>query len=286
MTSRKLPDSAIDLIDEACAGVRVARETVPEQVDQLQRSKLQLEVAIHALERESDKDSKQNLEEARKAVAEIDEELKPLQASHEASKRRDDEINEARRKVEELTAKADAAERRYDLATSSDIRFYAIPDLQKKIESMEQKKSEDDEREGQTTSVVTPDQIGEVVSRWTGVPATRIQTTEKEKLLKLEKLLGKQVVGQPEAVRSVSNAIRLSRSGLSNASRPIASFLFCGPSGTGKTLLSKSLAQLLFDSDQAMMRIDSSEFSEKHSISRLIGEFNYFHILINNSINF
>ena len=286
MTSRKLPDSAIDLIDEACAGVRVARETVPEQVDQLQRSKLQLEVAIHALERESDKDSKQNLEEARKAVAEIDEELKPLQASHEASKRRDDEINEARRKVEELTAKADAAERRYDLATSSDIRFYAIPDLQKKIESMEQKKSEDDEREGQTTSVVTPDQIGEVVSRWTGVPATRIQTTEKEKLLKLEKLLGKQVVGQPEAVRSVSNAIRLSRSGLSNASRPIASFLFCGPSGTGKTLLSKSLAQLLFDSDQAMMRIDSSEFSEKHSISRLIGEFKYFHILINNSINF
>ena len=286
MTSRKLPDSAIDLIDEACAGVRVARETVPEQVDQLQRSKLQLEVAIHALERESDKDSKQNLEEARKAVAEIDEELKPLQASHEASKRRDDEINEARRKVEELTAKADAAERRYDLATSSDIRFYAIPDLQKKIESMEHKKSEDDEREGQTTSVVTPDQIGEVVSRWTGVPATRIQTTEKEKLLKLEKLLGKQVVGQPEAVRSVSNAIRLSRSGLSNASRPIASFLFCGPSGTGKTLLSKSLAQLLFDSDQAMMRIDSSEFSEKHSISRLIGEFNYFHILINNSINF
>ena len=286
MTSRKLPDSAIDLIDEACAGVRVARETVPEQVDQLQRSKLQLEVAIHALERESDKDSKQNLEEARKALAEIDEELKPLQASHEASKRRDDEINEARRKVEELTAKADAAERRYDLATSSDIRFYAIPDLQKKIESMEQKKSEDDEREGQTTSVVTPDQIGEVVSRWTGVPATRIQTTEKEKLLKLEKLLGKQVVGQPEAVRSVSNAIRLSRSGLSNASRPIASFLFCGPSGTGKTLLSKSLAQLLFDSDQAMMRIDSSEFSEKHSISRLIGEFNYFHILINNSINF
>ena len=286
MTSRKLPDSAIDLIDEACAGVRVARETVPEQVDQLQRSKLQLEVAIHALERESDKDSKQNLEEARKALAEIDEELKPLQASHEASKRRDDEINEARRKVEELTAKADAAERRYDLATSSDIRFYAIPDLQKKIESMEQKKSEDDERDGQTTSVVTPDQIGEVVSRWTGVPATRIQTTEKEKLLKLEKLLGKQVVGQPEAVRSVSNAIRLSRSGLSNASRPIASFLFCGPSGTGKTLLSKSLAQLLFDSDQAMMRIDSSEFSEKHSISRLIGEFNYFHILINNSINF
>ena len=286
MTSRKLPDSAIDLIDEACAGVRVARETVPEQVDQLQRSKLQLEVAIHALERESDKDSKQNLEEARKALAEIDEELKPLQASHEASKRRDDEINEARRKVEELTAKADAAERRYDLATSSDIRFYAIPDLQKKIESMEHKKSEDDEREGQTTSVVTPDQIGEVVSRWTGVPATRIQTTEKEKLLKLEKLLGKQVVGQPEAVRSVSNAIRLSRSGLSNASRPIASFLFCGPSGTGKTLLSKSLAQLLFDSDQAMMRIDSSEFSEKHSISRLIGEFNYFYILINNSTNF
>lgn len=271
LTGRKLPDAAIDLIDEACAGVRVARETVPEQVDQLERSKLQLEVAIHALSRESDKESKANLEEARKSVAAIDEELKPMKAAHEASKFRDEEINEARRKVEDLTSKADAAERRYDLATSSDIRFYAIPDLQKKIEQMEQKKNEDEAAEGQETSIVTPDQIGEVVARWTGVPATRIQTTEKEKLLRLEKLLSKNVVGQPEAVKSVANAIRLSRSGLSNAQRPIASFLFCGPSGTGKTLLSKQLAQLLFDSEQAMMRIDSSEFSEKHSISRLIG---------------
>ncbi|KAH7106024.1 P-loop containing nucleoside triphosphate hydrolase protein [Auriculariales sp. MPI-PUGE-AT-0066] len=269
LTSRRLPDSAIDLVDEACASVRVTRETSPEEIDQLERKKLELDIEIHALEREKDSASKDRLTVAQKTRADLDERLRPLKAAYEAEKQRGDEIVNIRRRIDELKAKADDAERRYDLATVSDLRYYAIPDLQKKLKEMEARKEVEEGDAGADT--VTPEAIAEIVGRWTGVPVTRLLSTEKEKLLKMEKIISESVVGQPEAVKAVANAIRLSRSGLRNASRPIASFLLAGPSGTGKTLMSKTLATLLFDSPDAMIRVDGSEYSEKHSISRLIG---------------
>ncbi|CAL1695796.1 unnamed protein product [Somion occarium] len=291
LTSRRLPDSAIDLVDEACAryvnfmfssflglftnflfhSVRVTRETAPEAIDKLQRRKLELEVEIHALEREKDQASKERLPIARKAIADVDDELQPLLAAYEAEKARSEEIQSVRRKMDEVKAKADEAERRYDLATASDLRYYALPDLQARLEKLEAKKAEEDARMGTGSDTVTPEAIAEIVAKWTNIPVTRLLSSEKDKLLKLDKILAENVVGQPEAVRAVANAIRLSRSGLGNAQRPIASFLFAGPSGTGKTLLTKTLATVLFDSPDAMIRIDGSEYSEKHAISRLIG---------------
>ena len=227
---------------------------------------------IHALEREKDQASKERLAVARKAIADVDEQLQPLLAAYENEKSRGDEINQVRKKIDELKAKADDAERRYDLSTASDLRYYALPDLKNRLKALEQKKAaEDSEADGGGSDTVTSEQIAEIVARWTSIPVTRLISSEKEKLLRLEKVLAESVVGQPEAVKAVANAVRLSRSGLRNTARPIASFLMAGPSGTGKTLLSKTLSTLLFDSPDAMIRIDSSEYSEKHSISRLIG---------------
>ncbi|KAF9459898.1 P-loop containing nucleoside triphosphate hydrolase protein [Collybia nuda] len=271
LTSRRLPDSAIDLVDEACASVRVTRETEPEIIDKLQRRKLELEVEIHALEREKDAASKERLQLARKAIAEVDDQLQPLRAAYENEKSRGNEINIVRRKIDELKVKVEDAERRHDLATASDLKYYALPDLQNRLEQLEIKKAAQDAAAGGGTDSVTPDQIAEIVARWTSIPVTRLMSTEREKLLKMDKVLASSVVGQTDAVKAVANAIRLSRSGLSNPNRPVASFLMAGPSGTGKTLLAKTLATLLFDSPDAMIRIDGSEYSEKHSIARLIG---------------
>ncbi|WFD01492.1 hypothetical protein MOBT1_000157 [Malassezia obtusa] len=272
LTARKLPDAAIDLVDESCADVAVSRETVPEAIDNLERRKLRLEIATHALEREKDPQSRERLEETRRELAHLDDELAPLKAEFEAQRAKGDEVNHVRRKIDELRAKAAEAERRYDLATASDLTYYAIPDLEKRLETLQEQERRDEE-EGKTNSTnsVTNDSIAAVVSRWTGIPVSRMLESERTKLLKLEKILQREVVGQGDAVRAVAQAIRLSRSGLSNQSRPIASFLFCGPSGTGKTLMSKSLATYMFDDPDAMVRIDASEYSEKHSISRLVG---------------
>lgn len=222
----------------------MTRETAPEAIDQLQRRKLELEVEIHALEREKDEASKERLVNARKAIADVEDQLRPLQAAYEAEKRRGDEVQNVRRRIDELKAKADEAERRYDLATASDLRYYALPDLQGRLKQLESKKAEDDRlhnTDGGADDGVTPEKIAEIVARWTNIPVTRLMSTEKEKLLRMERILAENVVGQPEAVKAVANAIRLSRSGLRDANRPIASFLFAGPSGTGKTLMSKTV---------------------------------------------
>lgn len=248
----------------------MTRETCPEAIDKLQRRKLELQVEIHALEREKDLASKERLVIAQKTIADVEDQLQPLLAAYEIEKKRGDEINQVRKKIDQLRVKAEDAERKYDLSTASDLRYYALPDLENRLKYLEQKKAAED-AEGEESDTVTPEQIAEIISRWTSIPVTRLMSSEKEKLLGLEKVLAESVVGQPEAVKAVANAVRLSRSGLRNGARPIASFLLAGPSGTGKTLLSKTLATLLFDSPDAMIRIDSSEYSEKHSISRLIG---------------
>ncbi|CEQ38850.1 SPOSA6832_00325 [Sporobolomyces salmonicolor] len=282
LTSRKLPDAAIDCVDEACSAVRIARESRPEEIDNLERQKLQLEIELHALQTELARDkhdevAKSKIEETKKAIAAIDDQLAPIKARFEAEKAKTDEINRIRQRIDELTAKAADAERRYDLATAADLTHYAIPELQNRLAKLEQEKKEEEkllrEEGGEVLAgdTVTPEAIQQVVAQWSGIPVTSMKMSEKQKLLRMEKLLRKEVVGQDEAVAAVSNAIRLNRSGLSNQDRPIASFLFVGPSGTGKTQLAKALAKFLFDSSEAMLRIDASEYSEKHSVSRLIG---------------
>ncbi|KAK1075460.1 Heat shock protein hsp98 [Friedmanniomyces endolithicus] len=279
LTQRRLPDSAVDLVDEAAAAVRVTRESQPEVLDNMERKLRQLEIEIHALDREKDDASKARLGEARAEKANIEEELKPLREKYESEKTRSKEIQEQKIKLDQLKVKQQEAERTRDLQTASDLKYYAIPDVEARIEQLEHHKQQaeyqDSGRRGSigeklTTDAVGPDQINEIVARWTGIPVTRLRTTEKEKLLQMEKVLGAQVIGQKEAVTSVANAIRLQRSGLSNPGQP-PSFLFCGPSGTGKTLLTKALAEFLFDDPKSMIRFDMSEYQERHSLSRMIG---------------
>lgn len=279
LTARRLPDSAVDLIDEAAAAVRVTRESEPEALDTLNRRHRQLLIEITALERETDDASKARLEAAKQEAANVMEEVRPMRERYETEKKRSLEIQEAKKKLERLKAKLDEFERIGDNDMAAEYGYYAIPETQTLIERLEQDRAKADaERranasdDGETllADAVGPDQINEIVARWTGIPVTRLKATEKSKLLNMEKHLGRIVVGQKEAVVSVSNAIRLQRSGLSNPNAP-PSFLFCGPSGTGKTLLTKALAEFLFDDPKAMIRFDMSEYQERHALSRMIG---------------
>ncbi|KGO78059.1 Clp ATPase, C-terminal [Penicillium italicum] len=279
LTARRLPDSAVDLIDEAAAAVRVTRESEPEALDTLERRARQLQIEIHALSREQDDASKARLEAAKQEAANVGEELRPMREKYESEKQRSREVQEAKIKLDSLKVKRDEAERSGDTQTAADLEYYAIPETKNLIDRLEADRARADaERRAQSgdageallADAVGPDQINEIVARWTGIPVTRLKTTEKDKLLRMEKYLGKVVVGQKEAVVSVSNAIRLQRSGLSNPNAP-PSFLFSGPSGTGKTLLTKALAEFLFDDPKAMIRFDMSEYQERHSLSRMIG---------------
>ncbi|KAK4233186.1 heat shock protein HSP98 [Achaetomium macrosporum] len=279
LTSRRLPDSAVDLIDEAAAAVRVARESQPEIIDSLERRLRQLKIEIHALSREKDEASKARLAQAKQDAENVEEELRPLREKYERERQRGKEIQEAKLKLENLRVKAEDASRMGDHSRAADLQYYAIPEQEQIIKRLEKEKAAADAAlnangpdagGSMVTDVVGPDQINEIVARWTGIPVTRLKTSEKEKLLHMEQALSKIVVGQREAVQSVSNAIRLQRSGLSNPNQP-PSFLFCGPSGTGKTLLTKALAEFLFDDPKAMIRFDMSEYQERHSLSRMIG---------------
>jgi ATP-dependent Clp protease ATP-binding subunit ClpB len=279
LTSRRLPDSAIDLIDEASAAVRVARESQPEIIDSLERRLRQYMIEIAALEKEKDEASQIRLAQARKDARNVEEELEPLREKYQAEIRRGEEIHQAKTKLDEFEKRLEDATNAGEHDKAADLKYGAIPEMKARIKQLEQRKAAADAALGDQTSdmggamvtdVVTPDHINEIVGRWTGIPVSRLKTSEKEKLLHMERALGKLVVGQKEAVQAVSNAIRLQRSGLSNPNQP-PSFLFCGPSGTGKTLLTKALAEFLFDDPKAMIRLDMSEYQERHSLSRMIG---------------
>lgn len=274
LTSRRLPDSAIDLVDEAAAGVRVARDSQPEELDALDRQVSSKRIEIHALEREKDKASKERLAVAKEELANLEENLAPLRAKFDSEKARGHELQEAKMRLDTLKSRAANFERQGDYAQASDITYGAIPDLQAKIQQLEEAKQRADQQDTSDNIIidaVTDQEIAEIVARWTGINVARLRMTEKTKLINMERQLSSTVVGQLEAVRAVSNAVRLSRAGLSDPNQPIASFLFCGPSGTGKTLLTKELASFLFDDQKAIIRIDCSEYSESHSKSRLIG---------------
>lgn len=279
LTARRLPDSAVDLIDEAAADVRVLRESQPEAIDNMERRLRQLEIEIHALGREDDPAAKIRLADAKKEAANVKEELEPLREQYEAEKSRANQIQEAKMKLDQLKSKKDEAERSNDIQTASDLTYYAIPDITARIKVLEGQKAEAAaERhlrtgaggEVEITDAVGPEQVNAIVARMTGIPVTRLRASEKDKILHMEQHLQRIVVGQKEAVKAVSNAIRLGRSGLGNPNQP-PSFLFCGPSGTGKTLLTKALAEFLFDDSKAMIRFDMSEYQERHSLSRMIG---------------
>ena len=277
LTARRLPDSAVDLIDEAAAAVRVTRESQPEVLDTLERRLRQLQIEIHALDKEKDETARARLIQAQAEAANVREELGPLRENYESEKQRSKDLQELKKKLDDLNNKVRNAENDNDYATASDLTYYAIPDVKQRIDYLENERAKADARRGSltgdaplTTDAVGPDQINDIVGRWTGIPVSRLKTSEKDKLLQMEKYLGKVVVGQKEAVTSVANAIRLQRSGLSNPNQP-PSFLFCGPSGTGKTLLTKALAEFLFDDAKSMIRFDMSEYQERHALSRMIG---------------
>lgn len=279
LTSRRMPDSAIDLVDEAAAAVRVARESQPEVIDSLERKHRQLMIEIAALEKERDEASQTRLLQAKKDAQDVEEELEPLREKYRSEIKISEEIHQAKVKLDDLEKRLEDVSSMGDHHKAADLQYGAIPEQMAVIKELEAKKTAADMALNATggdssgsmvTDIVTADHINEIVARWTGIPVTRLRTTEKEKLINMEKVLGKVVVGQKEAVGSVANAIRLQRSGLSNPNQP-PSFLFCGPSGTGKTLLTKALAEFLFDDPKAMIRFDMSEYQERHALSRMIG---------------
>lgn len=268
ITSRFLPDKAIDLIDEACANVRVQLDSQPEEIDVLERRRIQLEVEAHAMEKEKDKASKARLVEIRQELQNLEDQLRPLKMKYQREKERVDELRKLKQKREDLQASLLDAERRYDLARAADLKYGALVEVDKAIQKMEQQESGENTM---LTESVGPEHIAEVVSRWTGIPVTRLGQNEKARLLGLADRLHQRVVGQDEAVQAVAEAILRSRAGLGRQQQPTGSFLFLGPTGVGKTELAKALAEQLFDKENQLVRMDMSEYMEQHSVARLIG---------------
>lgn len=271
ITDRFLPDKAIDLIDEATSAIRLQIDSQPVELDRLKRSILKLEIEKQALQKETDKHAKDRLKELEKELAEIQEESRKLEMEWKNEKELIGTIREFRAQIEKLKSEADIAERRVDLSRVAEIRYGKIPELEKELKKTTSKLTNLQKRHRFLKEEVTEEDIASVVSRWTGVPAFKILQTEADKLKEAESELAKRVVGQQEAIASIANALRRSRAGLSDEKQPIGSFLFIGPTGVGKTELARSLANFMFNDEQALIRIDMSEFGEKHAVSRLIG---------------
>ncbi len=271
ITDRFLPDKAIDLMDEAAARVRVQIDSMPEDVDQLQRKLTQLEVEQEALKKESDAASKQRLQSVGKEIASMREELGALRSRWEAEKASIGKVRELKERREELNAELERVQRAGNLERAAEIRYGELVQLEKDLTEAQEQLDASQQEGGLVGEEVTADAIAEIVSKWTGVPVSKLLEGEQEKLLRMEDQLRLRVVGQDEALRAVSNAVRRARAGLQDPNRPIGSFIFLGPTGVGKTETARSLAEFLFDDERAMVRIDMSEFMEKHSVARMIG---------------
>ena len=266
ITDRFLPDKAIDLVDEAASRLRMEVDSKPEELDQLDRQILQMTIESEALKKEDDAASKDRLEKLEKELADLKDHSAELTAKWQAER---DSLNKARDIKEQLDrarAELDQAKRESNFAKAGELQYGKIPELEKELGEAEGR-----EGEALVSESVRPEQIAEVVERWTGIPTSKMLEGERDKLLKMEEELGKRVIGQHQAVEAVSKAVRRARAGLSDEGKPLGSFLFLGPTGVGKTELTKALAEYLFDDDNAMVRIDMSEFMEKHAVSRLIG---------------
>ena len=261
--ARFLPDKAIDLVDEACARVRVQLDSQPEQIDILNRKIFQLEVEVTALKREKDKASKQRLKTAQTDLEKSKAELIPLKAKYEKEMVAVHEIRDIKKKIDQVKRKIITAENNRDQATVADLKYCVVPDLQKRLEELQPKAA--------TSETVTPMHVAEVVAVWTGIPVTKLSKSEIQKVLQLEDIIKKRVIGQDRAVKSVADAILRSRAGLAREEQPTGSFLFLGSSGCGKTELAKALANELYDDEKNMLRFDMSEYMEQHSVAKLIG---------------
>ena len=273
ITGRQLPDKAIDLVDEAASRLRMEIDSAPEEIDVLRRQVDRLTMEELALEGETDPASVERLEALRAEKADREEELTALTARWDAEKATLNEAGDLRAKVDELRSLAEKAQRDGDLAEASRLLYGEIPALEKQLEEADRAAREADRSstEPMVSEEVTADDIAEVVSAWTGIPSGRMLTAESEKLLTMEEHLGERLIGQRDAVVAVADAVRRSRAGIADPNRPTGSFLFLGPTGVGKTELAKALAEFLFDDERAMVRIDMSEYAEKHSVSRLVG---------------
>jgi ATP-dependent Clp protease ATP-binding subunit ClpB len=268
ITSRQLPDKAIDLVDEAASRLRMEIDSSPVEIDALRRTVERMQMQKFALEKESDPGSIDRLNRLAEDLANIQEELRSLEARWEAEKQGLNRVGELKKQIDELRVASDRALREGDLVKASEINYGEIPALEKELEEAAKAESQ---LPSMVSEEVGPNDIAEVVSNWTGIPVGRLLQGETEKLLSMESRIGGRLVGQSKAVRAVSDAVRRSRAGISDPNRPTGSFLFLGPTGVGKTELAKALAEFLFEDERAMIRIDMSEYSEKHSVARLVG---------------
>jgi ATP-dependent Clp protease ATP-binding subunit ClpB len=271
ITGRYLPDKAIDLVDEAASRLRIEIDSMPVEIDEVERRIKQLEIERAALRKETDPVSKERLEKLERELADLQERSAAMKAHWQQEKERIDAIRGLKQQIEEARAEAERAEREGDLERAAELRYGRIVELQKQLDAENARLAELQSEVRMLKEEVTEEDIAEVVSAWTGIPVSRLMEGEMQKLIHLEEALHRRVVGQDEAVTAVANAIRRSRAGLADPNRPIGSFLFLGPTGVGKTELARTLAEYLFDDERAMIRIDMSEYQERHTVSRLIG---------------
>ena len=268
ITDRQLPDKAIDLIDEAASRIRMEMDSKPELMDKMERRMIQMKIEREALSKETDKAAAARLQDLNTELAELEKEFSDLLEVWNAEKASVFGVQQVKEELEKVRQELEVARRNSDLGRMSELQYGQIPELEQKLEAAQQA---EDQEKTLLRSKVGEEEIAEIVSRWTGIPVSRMLAGEREKLLQMEQVLHGQVIGQEEAVTAVANAVRRSRAGLADPNRPNGSFLFLGPTGVGKTELCKALAGFLFDTEEAMVRIDMSEFMEKHSVARLIG---------------
>ncbi|MEZ5458756.1 MAG: AAA family ATPase [Steroidobacteraceae bacterium] len=268
IADRQLPDKAIDLIDEAAARIHMEIDSKPESMDKLERRIIQLKIEQEALKKEEDEASKKRLAALNDNLAALEREYADLEEIWKSEKASLQGAAQIKEEIEKVKLEMEAARRKGDLTRVAELQYGKLPELDKRLA---QAQAAEGQQRQLVRNKVTDEEIAEVVSKWTGIPVSKMLEGEKDKLLRMEEALGRRVVGQEEAVRIVANAIRRSRAGLADPRRPNGSFLFLGPTGVGKTELCKALAEFLFDTEEAMVRIDMSEFMEKHSVARLIG---------------
>ena len=269
ITDRFLPDKAIDLVDEACAMIKTEMNSLPAELDEVQRKIMQMEIEEAALKKEDDRLSKERLEELQKELAQMREDFRARKARWENEKASVEKVSKLREEIESVNSEIQIAQRNYDLNKAAELQYGRLPELKKQLEEEEERVSKEDR--SMVRECVTEDEIAKIISRWTGIPVAKLTESERNKTLHLDKILHERVVGQDEAVELVTESIIRSKAGIKDPSKPIGSFLFLGPTGVGKTELAKALAESLFDNEQNIVRIDMSEYMEKHSVARLIG---------------
>ena len=271
ITDRFLPDKAIDLVDEACALIKTEMNSMPTEMDELRHRIMQLEIEEAAMKKETDKLTQAHLAEVQKELAELREQFNGMKARWENEKQSIGKVQSLRQEIEKINAEIEMAQNRYDLNKAAELKYGKLPQLQKELEEAEKAGETEEKEDTLLRDKVTEEEISRIVARWTGIPVAKLMEGEREKLLHLEDILHRRVIGQDEAVTKVSDAILRSRAGIRDPKRPIGSFLFLGPTGVGKTELAKALAEALFDDEHNIVRIDMSEYMEKYSVSRLIG---------------